>query len=812
MRFPLFFQCAFFIFLSLFRVCICAQDSPVSLTADHLYYAEDVHQVFASSNVKLGYQDVEIKASHLQLDTLSNTVWGTGNIQVKRGEDQFESSYLFYNLDSHEMSLQNIHVAMTPQEGKSTLFLKAQELHDTGKAQSGQEAKFTTCSLEDPTHYFISAKRFDYYPNQRVIGYDVFVYQPILFIPFGFWTPYYRYELGKRRVIWNFPVVGKKEETGWGWYMQNTIDYALVNGKDSSVFFDIFENKGFGLGVRHQYDLQQHQGSLLYYRLDELDTHLLNEKTEWTDTFKLSDNLDVTLGYKKIDATRINGFGRQKEEAKTISAHYDNLGEVYQWNLADNQNFNQHYRSLSFQLDHQFNQDKIYTLKAIQQDNLAGFRRSTQLYGSRTFRFSEGIIVTTQLDLKKTENTQRLFPSDDTLETNLSFSKPITPELMLNMRINHLADLDAPGITANIQNRNYFYRLPEVILRYTPQWDGWQTRHQLTVARYQEVQYVSQFQTQQTVPKTIDFTVAPNTYILNENISRTFDQLPLLSSLTWSSGYNQYIFSTPGKDLFNGDAMYTLDFNINHSATVFSFLKTDSTFTSVYAPKENRSPFTYFGDKTQQQNIITERWTFFLWDLSRYKWTHETGYDFINNQWRDYRTQLVLKPVSILTMTLASGKKLSPSLFDAHNDYYPTAFNMDLAPTDNASVKLNYSISLDTNEFIYRNRTTLQSSQFGFKVPLGPNPDYRWEIGLGFVYNTLSQEGNFDPRRYELQTVNIVKREHCRTLSFGYNKTSDEFMFRYTIDAFPEDPIEFIRNKANWKVGGRLNQSAQERF
>lgn len=787
-------------------------EEKVSLKADHLYYEENLHQALASSNVFLKYKDLDIQASELRLDTEKSQVWASGNVSIRRKEDHIRAEGVFFNLKKNQMRLQNTAIAIVPDDApKSMLYLKAKTVEDREDHQVGTGVKITSCSFIDHPHYWITGDSFDFYPEKRVIGHDVFVYSPIFFVPFGFWTPYYQYELGKRSVIWNFPTVGKKEEPGWGWYMQNTIDYDFVNGKSSSVFLDFFENKGIGLGARHQYSWENHKGTLTYYRLDEQDTHIKNEKIDWRDSFQISDPLTISVGYRKIDAQRINSTGRQNEEAQTVSGVYNNLGDEYKWNLANNDNAIQQYRNISFDINHAFNQEKQYSFKISQKDNEIAEQRDLSATFWRMYRLPENTSIETNFDLKKRDDLSGKNPVDNTLESKFLLKKSLAPEWNMSMRVDYLADLQGTIATTNLQNRNYFYRLPEIVFQHTPDWGVWKVSQLFTMGRYQEVQYFTAQGKQRIYPADIDFNAAPNTYIFNEKLERTFDSLPLDSKFTSGVGYNQYIFATPGKDLFSGDAMYTLNLNLTHSMNLLPFWRVESGYASIYAPQENRSPFLYFSDKTQGQNYLTEKWIFTLFNPN-YKWSHETGYDWYNNQWRDYYTQFSAIPITALAFTLSSGKKLSPSSLDTKNDYFPTVFNANYAPTQNQTVGLTYGLSVDTNQWAYYQKFLIQNSQISLKFPLGEDPDYRWEFSLSFNYNNSEQAEGFDPRKYDIQTLNFTKKEHCRTLTFGYNRASDEITFKFTIDAFPEDPIIIMKNKAIWKLGGRLNQGAVERF
>ena len=184
-------------------------ENKVRLTAGHVYAEEDTKILIASSNVKLEYGDVKIFAPRIHLDTYSNYIWGTGNIRVHRGEDVFNSSYIFFDMNKNIVKLENIDIAVQPPDSKELLFVKANQIEDTGEVKKGKSGIFTSCELETP-HYSIWSQNFEYYPDQRIIGYNNFVYTPILFIPMYLWTPVYVYELGERKIVWNFPSIGKK--------------------------------------------------------------------------------------------------------------------------------------------------------------------------------------------------------------------------------------------------------------------------------------------------------------------------------------------------------------------------------------------------------------------------------------------------------------------------------------------------------------------------------------------------------------------------------------------------------------------------
>ena len=71
----------------------------IKLEADELHFIETNRLMEASSNVKLIYNDINIKADHIKLNVDTNTALSTGNIQIKRGEDTFNTTYLHLDLN-----------------------------------------------------------------------------------------------------------------------------------------------------------------------------------------------------------------------------------------------------------------------------------------------------------------------------------------------------------------------------------------------------------------------------------------------------------------------------------------------------------------------------------------------------------------------------------------------------------------------------------------------------------------------------------------------------------------------------------------
>ena len=366
-------------------------------------------------------------------------------------------------------------------------------------------------------------------------------------------------------------------------------------------------------------------------------------------------------------------------------------------------------------------------------------------------------------------------------------------------------------MTQNGAVNRFFYRLPEVSFTYNPMvWD-YRVNQKMTLGRYQEVEYFSQSSTARTFPTNEDMGLGPNTFGFSQSISRDFAYLPN-SVLSLSSGYNQMVFQTPHYGWFSGDAFYTLDMTLHNQSNCLGFLLLDTTFVDAYAPNDNTSPFFYFNEKLQAQNALNQKISLYWNKPEQYVWSHETGYDWISNRWRDYITRIFAQPVPFFSCAVSTGKKLNPSASELPFQYYPLIVTLTVLPVPPSPLNLFYDVAFDTNQWMATRKWVVQNSRFSFNFNVGEDPLNRWELGSSFVYNAASAQQEFSFDRYELQLFQAVKRDHCRTFTFGYNKSLEEFQFKMTIDAFPEDPIELVRTRDLWRFGGRLNQAAQERF
>lgn len=797
------------------------------LEADSLLFDNEKRFLVANNNVKLLYRDFKVMTSELIMDVDKNTVWGTKETTLIKGEDELKTTGFYLDLTTEEVRVFDLDIVMDPPEKKGYIHVTIDQLKDIKNVKHGKNLVITSCDAP-VLHHFLNAKRFIYTPDKRIVLKDVIFYNEFLGWPIIMWLPYYSYELGKRKIIWNFPTIGKKDTKGWGWFIQNTIDYDYLDkDRDSSVFVDWYQSKegrsgDFGYGVRHHYERYGHKGYLYFYNYNYKNTSkdLLtlepkhNRIIQFHNEYSPNDFIKIVGRYENTDIEeRIIGTGSQKEKLKELKFFYDKNGYYHDLYLKQKED-------VVTKID---NLDSGYVFKVNNQERFSV--RSNRIRYSSQERIENNLTARYNMPLpndmnfsmdalfKEQDKLNDFYIADGRLEIKGNLHKKLSENLDLKIIFAKLIDTDGERVISDIKNNNYLHKLPEAIITHTKRVLNNKITLKTvgTIARYQEKRYVSAIQNVRVFPASDVFSIAPNTYGIQEFVNINVGSLPLKQNIALGFDLSQFIFKVPNYGLFEGDAMYSISTRLSHGIT-WGVIKIDSRYDLTLVSEKNNSPFIELNKDQSKRNELSEVIYLFFKDVNKYSWQHSLGYNWVTDKWKTYTTKLIFNPITAFNLSIQTGKNINSGLTESEKNtrYQPLQVNFKTKYKD--LLDLNYNISYDLNKWINDSMTAIRNSSIMVSLNLGKRLEYRWRINLQLDYNLEDQEGKFDVTRYDFSTISIQKKEHKRSIDFSYNMKTKEISFKYMLDIFPSDPLHVRRENGTWRLEGRFGKQAENRF
>lgn len=752
-----------------------------NLTADQIFYTESGKKMIASQNVRLNYKNVSIEAPELILDVENNTISGTGNIKLKRNADELNAESIHYNIEDDAVEIRNVQtIVRANAKATDNIYLSAEIIEDLPDVKKGFHGLMTTCDYPIP-HYFVSSERFEYYPDNCIVGHNVFFYNPIFFIPFGFWTPMYVYYLGKRNVILLVPMIGRNDVEGW--FAKNTLDYFYGPDKKGQVYVDWTEKKGVGLGWRHHYQIENYEGSLYYYGMPEKDTGLYDHVASWDQTTTLSPELSLRHTILDTDTYRITG-GRKQDQNFSVGINYKNIGEEQKLEVKNSQDFLQKISQNAITYDNIFNSQKVLGLSYSSFNNL-GFNSRYET-GGLTQSLNLPFEIKYNSNIRYTKSTpSSIAPADEALGTQFSLQKPLDlMNIPFNMTVNLDYTIDPDGDTVTSDRiLNYVEKMPELIFDSTqiPVDKNFTLQQRFLIGRYHE-------------NRSLSVTNQVRSYTTEKfgsisNLVGTFRDLPFGSAIRTQHELHQFGYS-PGDVLRGIKQAYT------YQSDWWQFLQSSMSYTD-YAYAGN-SPF--FFDETifQKERRIGGTMTLYYEKPSKYRWDHRTGWDYLVQKRIDYTTSMTLIPSSIMAFNINSGYKFPENRLSGNDIFYDLTASARYTPTQNTQITFDLTYDLNFSQI------RRLGNRFIFTV--GDTWESRWDIDANFQYDIPS-------KTYKLQAIRLVKDLHERLLAMSYDMGLNEYKFIFTIKAFPDDPFGFSSNKNEaFKLEGIFNDPAVERF
>lgn len=754
------------LFISINSVALAEK---ISIKGLDISYDEFNEQMTASGNAELHHPKFTVYADTIIYNHKTNKIHGNNNVELIQDNQIILSDTFKFDTETNQLDIENLSIEFTTEKKHQQIYVKAIKFSDQSSKKTGKQGIITTCD-HSPPHYYIESEEFVIHPEKRIIGQNVTLVNPIYFVPFGFWTPAYIFELGERKIIYLMPVIGNNKIEGG--FIKNQFDFVINDQWTGEGYVDYMSTKGIGLGTRLNYDnYTNNRGSIYYYGVTDQEDNV----KEWTQTYKLSPQKTLSTHIRSKNIYLLQG-GYSQTDTHSIKFKNKPDGAIETTTYTFNQNNSSSVKPQTYKVNYTKTSDDNSSLNInLNQTKTTQTSESYSITNQQLVGHnikSKNNILYSQEELSATDSRR-----DSYLRTQNSLSKTMDFGT-LTTAIDYYFDTDEDTVTKDIKN-HIVQKTPEIDLNLKPYKlnQNWTFNEKLQYGYYSEYYYMSELDLQRTW--------AEHRLKLDQNITGIYNFNFLNGSLSSSSSYNQYYYAS-------GDETYTISHIGKYRTDSFSFLQTETSHTTTGIPENGNTPF-FFDERNQKEkNELEETITLYLVSPTKYHIKYSSGYNWIIDYQLDNKMQMLLRPnptyrALFRTTYMHQLKKYSPLV--SRLDYIPTK-------KFNTSIQANYD--LNDGEMINLNHI--------LNTTFGSNWENRWKFNAYFTYAPKYDED------YQLQTLEIIKDLHCRQFTLIYNRLLEEIRFQFTINAFPENNIGFTSNKyESFRLEGVFDDASIQR-
>ncbi len=722
----------------------------VNLKAQNLKYDEASGTILATGSVEARLKDVTVLADVLRVNVAGKVVTAEGNVSLKTADYSATGASLLYDASSEVGVMSKFYTVFAPKEINGKLYVRVEEFYEEPTFKWGKESDTTTCDYSEP-HYDVKAKRFEYYPDDKLVGYSVTFY--INRIPV-MWFPVWVYSFKNRRASL-MPVIGNNEVEGN--FAKFGFDYFINNDANGLIFLDLMQKKGLGKGFEHYYRTDQNNSGTFYlYHLEERDTGLTDVVTRVDHEAQLGDNTKLDLLGKYADIYLVP-FGRLDQTYGKVSLDHSSDRK---WGLNIDA------------LDDRWGGLESYNLSAA---------HSYQLYNTTLVAgFSKGKDVPSwdRFNTRLTHD-QPLFKDNITFSTVVNFSRNaagekeaadelLQPQVQVldreddySLRVfqNWYIDTDR-GLFPGDKNNEYMEKQPEVTLSLKPRdvnlgdWNLFSLSPNFGAGRYHETKWIS------VTSHLRNFT----TERYNANLTAT-KAVPLGwgSRLSLMGAVEQYLY-TPG------DQRYVLKDGLGVGTDLWGFFSNSINYQKGLS--EGNTPFFFDIIGVNYENMGD---TMTMYYLDKIRWVNSCGFNYKTRLYDDYLTRLRVAPDERLEGNVSTG-------YDINNKLYrDLVLGIRLAPVP--KISWSWDSVHDINNNIFKSANSILDAE------IGDDWRYKFHVRVGHSYD-------FFTGRFIMRDLMIVKDLHCWEMKYVYSDWLKEWRLSFTLKAFPEVPV-------GWGAGDR---------
>jgi len=735
-----------------FASSVSAQEIFINLKAESFHYEEVKGKVVAEGSVEVNIEDFLIKADRMEVDVASSVATAEGNVFIEREDYVAQGKSLTYSTSEEAILLKDFYTIYSPEKIKGKLFVRISEFIDSKKDKYGLDASATTCDYEEP-HYHVRARRFEYYPEDKIVCFSVTLY--VGSIPV-FWLPYLIYDLRERRSSLSISFGHNAVE---GDFVKTAFDYFFNNNHYGLIYLDLMSKKGLGKGFRHKYKLdERNTGSFLLYHLEERDTGLTDWAMIINHGLRLSDETKLSFKHDYKNIYKIAPRGRYDQNVTNITFDYNSDRKIYSsLDIDDNRQSNR--EKYQFKLDHGIGDyDSSFFLKLDKSKVKPLWSNLSTNLAHKQPLFVEDQTLTTKVNFVK-YTTDEGYPGDERMDPEVVFTKK-TEAYTLKGTYNFYVDTDGSSYLAD-KNVEFVKKKPEVWIGFSPiNLNFFSLSTNLEYGKYRERKYIS------SKDYLRDYTTGR--YKVGLDASKTYS-LGFGTSLNLFASMDQYVYDP-------GDARFVYEDRVGLNTGLWGFFKNNLNYESGYS--NGGTPF-YFDTIGVNKNLINDTVT--LYYLSIISWSTSSGYNFLTKKYQDISSALYFTPDERLGVTLRGG-------YSIENQRY-TDFSTKTILRPFPKIYAEISSTHDLNYSMLKSASSL------FDVEVGETWQQRVHVRAYSKYDYFTG-------RYELKDLSIVKDLHCWEAKFTYSAWREEYVFTLMLKAFPSMPVGWASGERGFFLEG----------
>lgn len=318
-------------------------DKIISFAEDSIDYDLVNNKVILYHNAKINYEEIELKAAYIEIDSKKNTVFAKslkdsagvsyGFPVFKENNNSFSSKEITYNFKTKKGIIKEV----VTQEGESYIHGKKVKKNESDILYT-YNGRYTTCNLEHP-HFSIRAKKIKTIPNKKIItGPAVLEFAGVptpIALPFGFFPNQKKQSSG---II--FPTYG--ESRALGFFLKDGGYYFAINDKmDFSLKGDIYSKGSWSLKANSNYKKRyKYNGNLnLSYASNKSGSKLIQTQSDKRDFFiRWKHNQDPKASKNSNFSANVNAGSSSFHQNNSYNDN-DYLSNTYQSNASYSKNF-----------------------------------------------------------------------------------------------------------------------------------------------------------------------------------------------------------------------------------------------------------------------------------------------------------------------------------------------------------------------------------------------------------------------------------------------------------------------------------------